>query len=313
MDPFEYVAQYHDFAVDDARLGLSAKTTLHGYNNRFSTEGQKEMLQLTWALSRKYFHGKNLSRVFNIPGEPRIDGSQHFSIGSLNRAFQSRGSPIEFRHALRLAFLAGRCGTKGVPSPAAYATKWFTNDCVSFAANYSGVSPSTPVFGYAEGLSERLLSAPGVTPDVRLSAHLVHIPPRRKAEDIAQGDLLLTFAKPDSRGISWRHIAVVQDIDVGAGGSAVLSIAEWGWNIAADHTVRGKVVALHDGSKGDSGVRSLLKGVRSRFVGSGDLVCFNGTAPGPSRDPALRIFFDASRFADIESRGWMIAGQPAPH
>lgn len=40
MDPFEYVAQYHNFAVDDARLGLSTKTTLLGYDTKFSTRAE---------------------------------------------------------------------------------------------------------------------------------------------------------------------------------------------------------------------------------------------------------------------------------
>lgn len=313
MTPFEYVTQYHDFVVSDPRLGLSVQTKLTGYDNRYSAEGDKQVVAITSALARRYFRGKTLSAVFNIPGEPRIDSSQHFSIGSLRRSFQSRGSPYEFRHALRLAFLAGQCGAEGKPSPAAYASKWFTNDCVSFAANYSGVSPSTPVFAYAVGLTDRMLKAPGVTADVRLSAHLVQLPPRRRAEDIQQGDLLLTLSIPDARGIAWRHIAVVQDFTPLAGGAGLLSLAEWGWNVAADHTVRGKRVVLHDGSKGDRKAYQQLQAVRKRFVGGGDVVAFDGHAPGPGRPAALRIFFDASKFQDLDSRGYLVAGQPAPN
>jgi len=313
MTPFEYVGQYHDFVVSDQRLGLSVKTRLTGYNNHYSAEGDKQVVIITSELARKYFRGKTLSSVFSISGEPRIDGSEHFSVGSLRRAFQSRGSPYEFRHALRLAFLAGQCGAPGKPSAAAYASRWFTNDCVSFAANYSGVSPSTPVFAYALGLSDRQVQAKGVSADVRLSAHLVHLRPRRRAEDIQQGDLLLTLSTPDARGIAWRHIAVVQDFTPNAGSGGSLSIAEWGWNVAADHTVRGKSVTLHDGSKGDRKAYQQLQAVRSKFVGGGDVVAFDGHAPGQGRPPALRIFFDASTFWDLESRGYLVAGQPAPH
>ncbi|MBL8730087.1 MAG: hypothetical protein JNM25_16805 [Planctomycetes bacterium] len=313
MTPFEYVTQYHDFTVVDARLGLSVQTKLTGYNNHYSAEGDKQVVAITSALARKYFRGKTLSSVFSIPGEPRIDSSQHFSVGSLRRAFQSRGSPYEFRHALRLAFLAGQCEAPGKPSAAAYAAKWFTNDCVSFAANYSGVSPSTPVFAYALGLSDRMLKAPGVTADVRLSAPIVQLPPRTSAADIQQGDLLLTLSVPDTRGIAWRHIAVVQDFSPLAGDAGLLSIAEWGWNVAADHTVRGRRVSLHDGSKGDRKAYAQLQAVRKQFVGGGDVVAFDGRAPGPGHPPALRIFFDASRFQDLDSRGYLVAGQPAPN
>lgn len=313
MTPFEYVTQYHDFTVSDARLGLSVQAKLTGYNNHYSPEGDKQVVAITSTLARKYFRGKTLSSVFNIPGEPRIDSSQHFSVGSLRRSFQSRGSPYEFRHALRLAFLAGQCEAPGKPSAAAYASKWFTNDCVSFAANYSGVSPSTPVYAYAVGLSERELKAPGVTADVRLSAGMVHLPPRRSAAEIQQGDLLLTLSTPDTRGIAWRHIAVVQEFSALAADAGLLSIAEWGWNVAADHTVRGKRVTLHDGSKGDRKAYQQLQAVRQKFVGGGDVVAFDGHAPGPGRPAALRIFFDATKFWDLESRGYLVAGQPAPN
>ncbi len=313
MTPFEYVTQYHDFAVSDPRLGLSVQAKLTGYNNHYSAEGDKQVVAITSTLARKYFRGKTLSSVFNIPGEPRIDSSQHFSVGSLRRSFQSRGSPYEFRHALRLAFLAEQCGVPGKPSAAAYASKWFTNDCLSFAANYSGVSPSTPIYAYALGLSDRQLKASGVTADVRLSAHMVQLPPRLTANDIQQGDLLLTLSVPDGRGIAWRHIAVVQDFTALDDDNGLLSIAEWGWNIAADHTVRGRRVALHDGSKGDRKAYQQLQAVRRQFRGGGDVVAFDGHAPGVGHPPALRIFFDASAFWDLESRGYLVAGQPAPN
>lgn len=200
MNPFEYVAQYHDFSVCDPRLGLRVATHLAGCSNVDSTDGAKEMAALLHGLSRKHFGGRQVPHVFSVRNEPRIDPGQHFSMGSPNRVFQSRGSPHEFNHALRLAFLAGRCGAKGMPNPEQYAKRWFTNDCVSFAGNYSGVSPSTPVLAYAEGRAERFLAAKGVAPDVCLIADLVHLPPRRRREDIAEGDLLLTLSTADHRG-----------------------------------------------------------------------------------------------------------------
>lgn len=311
MSPFDFIKQYHDFSVSDGRLGLTVNTTISGYNNRYSLEGAGEMLRVTSNLASKYNRGKPLDREFVLPNEDRVDSGETFTLSSLQRAFQSRGSPDEFADALRLAFLAGRCGVPGQPSPGAYASKWFTNDCVSFAGNYSGVSPSTPVFAYAEGLTEAMLRQPGVAADLRLCASLVHLPPRGDAEDIAPGDLVLTFAKPDARGIAWRHIAVVEDFALVSATQGRLSMAEWGWNVVADHTVRGKIVQLHDGSGGDRGVAAQLRATRRRFRDGGDVVAFNGTAPGPDRSPALRIFFDASAFADIESRGWRVAGKAA--
>jgi hypothetical protein len=175
------------------------------------------------------------------------------------------------------------------------------------------VSPSTPVFAYALGLSDRQVKAPGVTADVRLSAPMVQLPPRLSAGDIQQGDLLLTLSVPDSRGIAWRHIAVVQDFSPLGGDAGLLSIAEWGWNVAADHTVRGRRIVLHDGSKGDRKAYQQLQAVRNKFIGGGDVIAFDGHAPGAGHPPALRIFFDASKFQDLDSRGYLVAGQPAPN
>jgi hypothetical protein len=97
--------------------------------------------------------------------------------------------------------------------------------------------------------------------------------------------------------------------------TGVLSIAEWGWNVAADHTVRGKRVTLHDGSQcTDQGVWTALKTIRTKFKNfhptEDSLLCFTGTAPGGAA--AVRIFFDASSFWNLPSRGWEVAGKPAP-
>ena len=133
MTPFEYVYQYHRFVVYDPRMRLQFQASITGYNNKFSTDGSSEMGRVIGGLSRKYFQGRNLPKVFNIVNEPRIDPNQHFSQGSLNRVFQSRGSPYEFYHAVRLAFLAGQCNAQNA---AAYCQKWFKNDCVSFAGAF---------------------------------------------------------------------------------------------------------------------------------------------------------------------------------
>jgi hypothetical protein len=269
--------------------------------------------QLIWALSKKYFKSAaHLPNPFYIANEPRIDPGQHFSLGALNRAFQSRGSPYEFHHAVRLAFLAGRCNAMNA---AAYCSKWFTNDCVAFAGNYSGVSPATSIYGYALGFTKAQLDAPDF-PDLKISANVVKLPPRKRAEDIAPGDLLLTFSVPDKRGLEWRHIAVVEKYTPGSTKDGTLSIAEWGWNIPEQHTAKDKKVTVHDGSGAeDPHLFKRLKALMPKFKGfdasSDKLVCFNGKTPDSS--PALRIFFDTSSFNKFESRGWLVAGEPAPH
>ena len=314
MSPFEYVFQYHNFVVSDPRLGLNFQTTITGYDNTQAVAGGGELTKVLWELSRKYFRSGQIPQVFNIPNEPRIDPNQHFSKGSLNRAFRSRGSPYEFYHAVRLAYLAGRCNAPGTPSAAAYCSKWFTNDCVSFAGNYTGVSSATPVFAYAWGFTAKQKKEPNF-PCVHLSEDIVQIPPRRRMEDISQGDLVLTFGKPDSRGLQWRHIAVVESFTPLTSNEGLLSIAEWGWNIAKDHTVRNSKVTLHNGSKAaDPSLYGDLKVASQRFLGGAqEVLCFNGKAPGKPPSPALRIFFDASKFAEMESRGWLVAGKPAPY
>jgi hypothetical protein len=57
----------------------------------------------------------------------------------------------------------------------------------------------------------------------------------------------------------------------------------------------------------------LLKGRQSKFKswrpGADDVVCFNGKSPDSTS--ALRIFFDATAFSELESRGWDVAGKRA--
>jgi hypothetical protein len=318
MTPFEFVYQYHNFVVADPKMGLNFQTSITGYNNRWSDDGAGEMGRLISDLAMKFFRHTafKIPGTFYIQNDPRVDPTEEFYLGTLHRVFQSRGSPDEFRDAVRLAFLAGRCGTPKTMTAAAYCQKWFTNDCVSFAGNYQGVSPSTPVYAYAEGLSAAELAVNNIAPDVRLSADVVKLPPRKNIREIAQGDLLLTFGQPDSRGLRWRHIAVVESFMPLYGDDGMVSIAEWGWNIAADHTVRGKKVSLHDGSKAvDASVYGMLKTVQTKFKNfhptADKLIAFNGTAPGGS--PALRIFFDGSSLQNLPSRGWQVAGKPAPY
>jgi hypothetical protein len=59
-------------------------------------------------LADRYFPGqKNPPQIFNIVNEPRINSAESFSLGTLNRAFRSRGSPSEMRDTGRLAYLGG--------------------------------------------------------------------------------------------------------------------------------------------------------------------------------------------------------------
>lgn len=315
MTPFEFVDQYHKFTVNDARMGLSFQTEIKGYNNQVSKDGQTEIGNILYGLSRKYFNGGLVPRVFNIRNEPRISPSESYSIGALRRALLSRGSPYEFKAAVRLAYLADRIGpTRPYKSAADYCNKFFTNDCVSFAGNYTGVSPATSVFAYALGYTEKELKQPNF-PDFRISAPRVHIPPCKKMEDVKQGDLLLTFAKPDHRGLNWRHIAVVEYFHKVSPTEAVVSFAEWGWDIAKDHKKANRSITVHDGSKGKPDVWRMLKAVMPRFKdfnpAADKIVCFDGEAP-VDRSPALRIFFDASSLMNLETRGWLVAGKPAP-
>src|SRR5262245_30585824 len=113
MTPFEFVFQYHNFVVTDPKMGLNFETSITGYNNKWSDTGAGEMGSLFSALAMKYFarsHFK-IPGTFHIDGDSRVDPTEEFYLGTLHRVFQSRGSPDEFRDAVRLAFLAGRCGT----------------------------------------------------------------------------------------------------------------------------------------------------------------------------------------------------------
>jgi hypothetical protein len=320
MTPFEYVHQYHNFAVADPRLGLSFQTSITGYRADWYPDGATEMARLIQTLAVKYFPRASfkIPATFHIENDPRIDPSEEFFLGTLYRVFQSRGSPDEFRDAIRLAYLAGFCGKSGTPSAAMYCRTWFTNDCVSFAGNYQGVSSSTPVYAYAVGLTAAELAVNNISPDIRLSADVVHLPPRKRISDIAQGDLVLTFGRPDSRSIRWRHISVVESFAPLTDDTGLLSMAEWGGDVAAKHTSRASKVTLHDGSKigrNAQDVYQALKQVQLRFKLFNPKVdrvlAFDGEAPRDGT-PALRIFFDASSLQNIPSRGWQVAGKPAP-
>jgi hypothetical protein len=332
MTPAEYVNEYHEFSVNDPLMGLSFQTIIKGYNSTYPEKGDAEFWKVMGAITQKYFGTSNTmgfcktNERFWIPNEPRVNPGEDFSPGSLRRAFVSRGSPDEFRDAVRMAFLAGRCNATNA---AAYARTWFTNDCVSFAGNYVGVSPNTPVFAYPQGWA----GVKDLKGDVVVSKDLVHLPLRDNPAMISEGDVLCSFGFPDKRGIQWRHIAIVSSFGVnsdttglvqGAVGSGVLSLAEWGSADAASHTHTGKVT-LHDGSLcPDSKLLSNFKGIK-RFLRGSKVIAYNGTITDKIKDAktqeekpvtrgALRVFLDGSSLkANFAQRGWHIGDRyPVP-
>jgi hypothetical protein len=319
MSPIEYVGRYHSFTVNDPLLGLTFTTQIAGYQADYPMKGDGEFWKVIGAISLKYFGMGNAFAFckqyprFWIKNEPRILPWEDFSPGAIKRAFVSRGSPDEFRDAVRLAYLVGRCN----PSPQAYVKQWFTNDCVSFAGNWLGVSPNTPVFAYARGWAGT--DWHGVAADAKVTKDIVHLPLRESPDAIGEGDVLCTFGLPDKRGIEWRHIAIVDSFSTvndtigmvqGAIGKGMLSLAEWGSGQAADHTTVGKIVTLHDGSLcQDPHVVANFQRVRSHLKGS-QVVAMSGMyLDNKVMKHGIRVFLDGSSLLGYDCRGWYIGDQ----
>lgn len=325
MTPFQFVDSFHNLTVNDNRMGLTVIAKVTGYPKK-GTEWSKDSEEIKQA--GKVLGGlrmkttKGVAGVFTIPGDSRVDPTEQFYTAGIIRAFAGRGAPDEMRDALRLSVLAGQCSTK---TAKAYAEKWFKQDCNAFVGNYLGASPMLGIPAYAKGL------LPKSGPSETACASILPRRPRSSLGEVAAGDLIITYGSKHPRhGWRWRHIAIVESISPGMpstrtgtdkGGvdvtDAKLSIAEWGWDIEADHKTSDRgITVLEDLTKvnpaeyapdreGTAHLKEVLTDLKRELPGK-KLVGFVGK--DPSGKKAFRIFFEGFAPGTRTHRGWHCNG-----
>jgi hypothetical protein len=287
--------------VQDSLLGLNVELNISKYKNGWAAEDIAEASAVLSLVATKFFGMKgagDLPPVFQIGNSPKVDPTERFSCASIRRAFGSRGSPDEMRDALRIAVLVGRNGRL---SPKQYAESWFGQDCNSFASNYLGLSPFLAIGAFATGVV-------GTHNSELDSKPFLPLPPRNDETadlwGVEMGDPLITFGDPDSRGIPWRHIAIVQDLN-GSFSAATLHMAEWGEKGGKPQHNHGPYTVnlipnLLDW-KPDPGWEK-IHGALKRAMPGMKLLGFRGKTP--DLKPAFRIFFGQGKTTRLAYRGW---------
>ncbi len=302
MTPFEFADQYHQLKIDDSALGLNVELNIKKYKNDWASEDINEASTVLTLVATKFLNLKNSNAVpatFSIPNSPKMDPTEEFCCAGIRRAFASRGSPGEMADALRIAVLVGRPGK--LP-PKEYGEKWFGQDCNSFAGNWLGLSPMLGISSYATGGQ---LGSSYSEQDCR---QFLPLPPRNDETEplwgIEMGDPLLTFGEADKRGIPWRHIAVVQNLQ-GTFDSATLHMAEWGEKGGKPQHNHGPytVTLIRDliNWKPKSGWEKIHSALKQAMP-KAKLIGFLGKTPDAK--PAFRIFFGQGATAQLDSRGW---------
>lgn len=309
MTPFEFADRYHQLEVSDALLGLSVTLNISKYKADWAAEDVQEASTVLDKVAKRFTGHKSvgaLPATFQITGSPRADPTEWWCCAGIRRAFGSRGSPDEIADALRLAVLVDQPGKL---SPKQYAEKWFGQDCNSFAGNYMGLSPMLPIAAYPTGRQM------GNTYGEQDCRSFLPLKPRddesKPLWGVSQGDALVTFGPPDSRGIPWRHIAVVNNIG-GSLSSATLEIAEWGEaGGKPQHHHRGDNLRLipdllkwKPDSKDlqDRQAWTQLLGALKAALPNRKLLGYQGKTPDGKK--AFRIFLDQGGTAYLASRGW---------
>lgn len=331
MTPFQFVESYHNLTVNDSRLGLNVIVKVTGYPKKGTewAQGSEEIKQAYRVLGNLTAkRPKGVRGEFSIPNNPLVDPTEAFYDQGIVRAFAGRGSPDEMKDALRLSIVAGQCSVKTAKT---YGETWFKQDCNAFVGNYLGASPMLGIPAYAKGL------LPGSGPSETPCASILPRRPRSSLSEVAVGDLILTYgSKHAKHGWRWRHIALVESISPGMPSTrtgtdkagvdvtdAKLSIAEWGWDIAADHTTRDKdITVLEDLTKVNPAeyapdpkaadhhevvahLKAVLADLKRELPGK-TLVGYIGK--DPSHKKAFRIFFEGFAPGTQKHRGWHCNG-----
>jgi hypothetical protein len=318
MTPFQFVESFHNLTVNDSRLGLNVIVRVTGYPKK-GTEWAKDSEEIKQAgrvlgnLAAK--RAKGVRGEFTIPNDPRVDPTEVFYDQGIVRAFAGRGSPDEMRDALRLSVLARQCSAQ---TAKAYGETWFKQDCNAFVGNYLGASPMLGIPAYAKGL------LPGSGPSETPCAGILPRRPRASLTEVAPGDLILTYGSKHPRHQwRWRHIALVESISPGMPSTrtgtdkhgvdvtdAKLSIAEWGWDIAADHTTRDKDVTVLENvlqcDPAEYGIKAPVLSDLKQELKVKKVVGFVGK--DPSHEKAFRLFFEGFAPGTRTHRGWHCNG-----
>lgn len=301
--PAAFAERYHAIPISDARLGINEKVDIQNYISGWKPEHNTEFYRLLGVLAARMklkspAAVRALSQPFYIKDHPdRINPSEDWYMPSLSRAYAGRASPDEIADAIRLAVFCGlNTVGKATISAKAYGEKWFGLDCNAFVGNWLGISPSSAIFAYGLGYgSQKTLL--GATPDIYVTRDRLPLKPIADPANISRGSVICTFGEKDSRGLRWRHIALVQDIMRLEGDKYLIWFAEWG--------TKGDV-EKHRTSPAKPHTVTITLGKHCAELPGREVLAFNGF--DPQQKPAKRIFFDHNSLNDLPHRGWHVGG-----
>jgi hypothetical protein len=301
--PAAFAGRYHAIGIQDPLLGISTTVDVQRYISGWKPENQAEFYRLLSVLAARMklkspAAVRALSQPFFITGHPdRINPGEEWYDASLSRAYAGRASPDEISDAIRLAVFCGlNTQNKVTISAEAYGRKWFGLDCNAFVGNWLGISPSSAIFAYAHGYgtSEKLS---GASPDVYATRKRLPVAPLTDPALIGCGSIVCTFGEKDTRGLRWRHIALVERIEPVQGDSYLLWLAEWG---------QGGDIEKHRTSPAKGKPVTITLGRHCADLPGKDVLAFDST--DPQGKPAKRIFFDHHSMDDLPHRGWHVGG-----
>lgn len=177
--------------------------------------------------------------VFTPAAAPYAEDNEPFYDQSFRRALGGKGSPAEITDLLRVAIIVGRIGIGQDPSGwkaarfslATYVRAFLTLDCNGLVGNYYGITPDTPVRGFA------------------VSARA-----RRQLSAVKQGDAVVTVNGAGDH----EHVALINDFRPQGGDKAQIRICEWGDVGNEDHhspwIADGRNVTVQSGPNGSYGL-----------------------------------------------------------
>ncbi|PZW45919.1 hypothetical protein C8P66_110117 [Humitalea rosea] len=296
--PAAYAGRYHKLSIMDAKLGIAASLDIQRYISGWMAEQDQEYYRLLSGLAAKLklknpAQVRALTQPFYITGHPdRIAPGEEWYDPSLRRAYAGRGSPDEISDAVRLAVFCGL--TKDAK---AYGEKWFGIDCNAFVGNWLGISPSTAIFAYGLGYGKKD-KLPGASPDVYTTRKRVPLDLITDPQKLECGNVVCTFGEKDSRGIRWRHIALVEDVKLVTGTTYQIWLAEWG---------QAGNIEKHRTAKASPKLVDITLGKFCAEMPGKDVLAFDGTTY-PDKKAAKRIFFDHTSLDDLANRGWHVGG-----
>lgn len=243
---YDYVSTYHTLPIVDQDLGISQTAYVQQYYTSEANDPnvrpriKKEKGDLWKAL--KKLNVELITNTFYFPETDVLgkNGEPFYKPG-FNRVFAGRGSPMEIRDVLRLAYRAGRIGKNGVRATLdAYVRDFITCDCNGFMGNLFNLSPHMHICNWATAnaanTSDEKLDDYGWLEVDKLMKGYLPLETIEEASDIAPGDVIITVSLNNKDPMArFKHVAVVDGINSTGGNNYYVQVVEWGGSGADNH------------------------------------------------------------------------------